>query len=580
MRLAPVASCLLTLFFVSAVAGTAGAQLDTSRAELPALPPCDGMRVTGIDVKPGRPPFEGSATRWRNMARAIGLHHATTRPGVVDAFLALEVGDVCTERRRLESERILRAQTFIAEATVRAIPDGAGRVRLSVQTTDEVAALANGRFRGINPQYISLGNGNIGGLGLRAEGSVERGYYYRTGYGLKVSEYATFGRPYVSTFEGQLGNLGHLVSVELAHPFYTDFQHHTWHLGYRDAEDYLRVDRPARDPLALRMTSRRWDASTLLRAFGTNTVTLFGIGASGLNLRPDSIGILVTDSGLKADTGITLRNRYQPFRTARLGALAGLRRVTFSTVHGFDGLTAAQDVASGFMTGLFVGKGVPAGGESDVFLSGAAYGGLAGERSLLAGLAQVEGRKGAGADRWDSMIGSARIAYYLGEAPGLVFMTEDKFSGGKQSLLPIQLALDDRQGGIMGYHNAALAGALRNVVHSEVRWSRAALVRNADVGIATFGEVGSVWRGDAPYGVTASRASVGISILAAYPTKSKRIYRADFGFPITRQGEGSGKLELRLSSEDRTILFWREPDDVSRARTGAVPTSMFAWPTQ
>ena len=533
-----------------------------------------------ISIEPGRPPFEGAATRWRHLARTIGLHHATTRPGVVDAFLALEVGDVCTERRRTESERILRAQPFIADATVRAIPDGAGGVRLSVQTTDEIAALANGRFRGIKPQYISLGNGNIGGEALRVEGSVERGYTYRTGLGLKVIEYATFGRPYVSTFEGRLENLGHLLNVELAHPFYTDFQHHTWHLGYRNSEDYLHVDRPARDPLALRTKQERWDASTLLRAFGTNTVTLLGVGASGLDLRPDSIGIVVTDSGLRADSGVTLRNRYQPFRATRLGVLGGLRRVRFSSVHGFDGLTAAQDVASGYMTGLFVGKGIPAGGESDVFLSGAAYAGLAGERSLLAGLAQVEGRKGAGADRWDSLIGSARIAYYVGEAPGLVFMTEDKFSGGKESRLPIQLALDDRQGGIMGYRDAALAGALRNVVHSEVRWSRAALVRNADVGVATFGELGSVWKGDAPYGMTATRASAGFSILAAYPTKSKRIYRADFGFPITRQGEGSGKLEVRLSSEDRTILFWREPDDVSRARTGAVPTSMFAWPTQ
>jgi hypothetical protein len=28
---------------------------------------------------------------------------------------------------------------------------------------------------------------------------------------------------------------------------------------------------------------------------------------------------------------------------------------------------------------------------------------------------------------------------------------------------------------------------------------------------------------------------------------------------------------------DRTLDFWTEPDDVTRARTGAVPASLFAW---
>jgi hemolysin activation/secretion protein len=133
---------------------------------------------------------------------------------------------------------------------------------------------------------------------------------------------------------------------------------------------------------------------------------------------------------------------------------------------------------------------------------------------------------------------------------------------------------------MLGYHESVFAGAYRNIARTEARWSGASLVRGADVGFAAFGQVGSVWAGDAPYGRTATRGSVGIGVLAAYPTGSKRTYRVDVGIPLVRSGEGGGKIEVRFSSEDRTQLFWREPRDVSRARTGTVPTDLFAFPTR
>src|ERR1700712_2397094 len=105
----------------------------------PAAPAsCEGLTVTSVDIRTGRPPFEGNASRWRSMARAVGLHHATTVPGVVDAFLVLEVGQRCTEARRAETERLVRDQPFIAEAHVRTVPDGRGGVAVIVETVDEI----------------------------------------------------------------------------------------------------------------------------------------------------------------------------------------------------------------------------------------------------------------------------------------------------------------------------------------------------------------------------------------------------------------------------------------------------------
>jgi hypothetical protein len=566
-----LAASLVTSLLLLAVARATPAQS--------LAPSCDGRIVTGFDVRAGRPPFEGTAKTWRAVARAVGLHHATTRAEVIESFMALHVGRPCTERRRSESERILRAQPFIGDARVTTVPDGRGGVIAVVETTDEIPVLVSARFHGLAPRELSLGNSNIGGAGLSAEARVERGFAYRTGFGARVKQYSMFGHPYVGTLEAQRNTLGHLLDGELEHPFYTDLQRIGWHVGYRSSDDYPRLRRPARDELALQVKQERWDASSLTRVFGTSTAALIGLGASGLRLTPAAHGIVVSDTGLVADTGVTLSNRYMPFRSGRLGVIGAVRRVTFRTVRGFDGLFGQQDLASGIMAGLFAAQGLPSFGDKDQYLSGAIYGGWSAPHTLVTALTQWEGRHGqeAGEHDWDSVIGSGRAAIYAG-APGAVLMIENRYAGGSRSRLPLQLALGDRQGGILGYNGTALAGARRNVVHGEFRWSRPAALFGGDVGIAPFAEAGTIWKGDAPYGVTATRSTLGFSILAAYPTRSKRLYRADIGFPLTR-GNGAG-IEVRFSSQDRTQDFWTEPDDVSRARTGAIPVSLFAWQTR
>jgi hypothetical protein len=541
---------------------------------------CRGETVSRIDIHSAKPPFEGTAKRWQMLARAVGLHHATTRPSVIEAFLALHVGQPCTELRRAESERILRVQPFIADAKVTVVPDATGGVSVLVETTDEIPVLVGGRMRGLVPDALTLGNGNVGGMGLRLEGGVERGRAYQTGLEAHVVDYAAFGRPYTLTLDAERHRAGHFANVELQHPFYTDLQRISWHAGRTSRDDYVGIARPARDELALQVREESWDASGIVRLFGTGTVALLGAGASGRRFYPATSGIVVSDSGFVADTGVTLRDRYQPFRVARVGLIGGVRRMSFVTVTGFDALAGTQDIASGVMAGLYAGHGIGSMGESDAFLSSALYAGVGGSRMLLATLAQVEARRDLDDRMWDNIIGSSRTALYVKSAPGVVFIVDDELSGGRHSILPLQLRIDDPHGGIIGYHRAPLAGAVRNVVRAEMRFSFPALVRRADVGFATFGEAGTLWAGDAPYGTNATRASFGVSVLAAYPSRSKRLYRADLGIPLTQGGEGGGRIELRFRAEDRTGQFWREPDDVSRARTGAVPSTLFAWPSR
>jgi hypothetical protein len=541
---------------------------------------CEGRTVTRIDIVPGRPPFSGAAAKWRAAARAVGLHHTTTRERVIAAFLALHLGEPCTDFRRAESERVLRAQPFIGDAKVTTEPDSAGGVAVHVETTDEVPVLVGGRFRGASPEVLSLGNGNVAGQGLRAEATWERARGYRTGVGVRLAEYAAFDRPYVAKLEAYRHRIGSDLLVDLGHPFFTDLQRISWHAGARSTTSYVHVERPAHDPLALEVEDRRWDVSGVARVFGTGTVALLGGAVTGRRLVPGGQGVIVSDSGFVADTGTALAGRYRRFSTMRAGVIVGVRRVRFVAERGFDALTGPQDVPSGVAGGLYVARGFPSMGESDVFLSATTYAGVARSGLLLANLAEVEGRRDMVTHEWNSIVGSTRSALYLGEGPGMVMVLSDELSGGVRSRLPLQLTLSDRRGGVVGYRASGLAGARRNVARGEVRRSWSAAIKGADVGVAGFGEVGTLWAGDAPYGWTGSRGSLGLSLLAAYPSRSKRVYRVDVGFPLTRGGAGGGKIEVRFSSDDRTIRFWDEPDDVARSRTGIAPSILFAWPAR
>jgi hypothetical protein len=541
---------------------------------------CKGELVSRVDIQPSPPPFAGAARRWRAAANAVGLHHATTSPDVISAFLSLVPGRPCTDFRRAESERVLRAQPFLSDATVRVIPDTGGTVAVVVTTTDEVPVLVSARFRGIVPESFSLGNENLGGQALRVQARVERGRAYRTAVGGRIEKDALFGHPFRFVLDADRYQVGQRVGAEMEHPFFTDLQRVSWHAGFVTSNDYLRFERPSREPLALQVNARSWDASALLRIFGTRTVGLLGGAVTGRQFDPAAAGIVIDDTGFRADTGVTLRGKYNAFHAVRAGVLGGVRRVSFQTVNGFDALIGSQDVMRGVALGLFAARGISRFGENDVFLSSAIYAGAASRNALLATLAQVEGRRDPSGGSWNSIIGSSRVALYWGSAPGAVLVVSDEASGGFRPLLPLQVSFGDRDGGLRGYFYSGLVGERRNIARAELRWSAESLVRNADFGFASFSEVGTLWAGDAPYGVNATRMSVGVSLLAAYPSHSKRLYRADLAIPLTRSGEGEGRIELRFSSADRTQGFWREPSDVGQARTGTEPSRLFAWPTQ
>jgi hypothetical protein len=549
-----------------------------TRDSLPAVA-CAGERVTAIDINPARPPFKGMARFWRTAARSVGLHHVTTQPGVIAGLLQLEVGHRCTEFRRAESERVLRAQPYLASASVRAVPDSAGGVRIEVATVDEVPAIFEGRLRGASPEAITVGNGNVAGRAVSAELTGERGHAYRDGVGIRLYHYAAFNAPYIASLEAERRTLGSLVALGVARPFYTDLQRTAWRASFRDDRGYRRILRPAGDPLALGLDQTRWELGGLYRRPLLRHVGAVGLVFTGVRDTPAQEGVLITETGLAADTGVTLRGRYARFRVVRPAALAGLRVIRFETARGFNTLSALEDLPEGVQVGGLLGRSIPAWGASDLFFAGSLYAGLATPRAWLALQFEVEGRKDYDVGEWNGLIASGRLAAYRKRSARRTSIISEELSGGAGPRLPLQLTLGDRRGGIRAYRRSRLTGAWRNVVRLEERWVLAAEPRRANLGFAGFADLGTLWAGSAPYGRTVPlRGSLGASVLAAFPAGSRRVLRVDFAAPVAR--DGHRRSEVRFTSSNPTRYFWQEPSDVSRARTGPVPSTLFTWPAR
>ena len=111
---------------------------------------CVGQRIDDIVVRTSAPTV-AILRHVPVLARAAAAVHTTTHPQLIRRFLLLRLGDRCDELRRAESERILRAQPFIAEASVHRAPEFRRRRDLDVATSDEVALVLESRRWPRNP---------------------------------------------------------------------------------------------------------------------------------------------------------------------------------------------------------------------------------------------------------------------------------------------------------------------------------------------------------------------------------------------------------------------------------------------
>jgi hypothetical protein len=131
---------------------------------------------------------------------------------------------------------------------------------------------------------------------------------------------------------------------------------------------------------------------------------------------------------------------------------------------------------------------------------------------------------------------------------------------------------------LLGHRNSQDAGGSRLIVRAEQRLVIPSRFNVADIGMAGFAEAGKLWsERSVPYAVTTPvRGAVGLSLLGAVPPRSRRLWRVDLAMPVGT--DPNKRFEVRVSNEDRTRVFWREPRDIVAARERTVPSSLFTWP--
>lgn len=560
----------------------AASATDAQPQRLSGLPvACKGERISRIDIN-ANPPFRITGNNvWQRLGRFAAKQHVTTRDAVIRRYLALQLGDRCTELRRSESERILRAQPFIADASVLAYADGNGGIALNVTTVDEVSILVGLGIGGGSPAIHSLllGEDNLLGSAFHVDAGWKKGARFRDIYAGRIVDYQFLGRPYQLMVEGGRRELGSDWATELSHPFLTDLQRLSWRTTAGNLNSYFYFRRPGADPAAIRIARSYSDIGGVARIGPPlGKLAMLGGSISFEDERPAQSPILVTDAGLIPDTSTALINRYRIHQTARINALWGLRDVRFVRASGFDAIEGTQDLRTGFQLATLVGKGMQIlrGKERDWFVSSDVYYGMATPIAYAAIEAAGEGRHSPEGE-WDGILTHGRAALYLKPFNRQTLITDVKWSGGWKQRIPFQLTFGDRDGGMRGFRSADVGGARRVVGHFEDRYLAGRYKDFATFAVAPFFETGKLWAGDSPFGVTTPiYASTGVSLLAASPPQSRRTFRADLAFPV-RGPRGHG-WEARITVIDWTRTFRVEPRDIFNNRERSIPSSVFNWP--
>jgi hypothetical protein len=544
---------------------------------------CKGQIISRIEVHT-RPPFEiaGSKVQQR-LARRITRLHTATNPEIIRHFLAFEPGEPCTELRRSESERILRAQPYLADASVLAFPDENGTVSISVQTVDEVSLILGGGGSSRSPYLrgFRLGEANLMGEAMSLSGDWRYNPDFPDAFAMRFSDYQLAGRPYQLHLDVARRERGPDWGVEASHPFLTDLQQVSWRTTAGSRNGYTRFRRPDGTSLFLPFDQEYGDIGGVGRIGRPGRIALIGASLSYERELPGPtpLAMMELTKHFEPMPGTPLAGRYESHRTTRINALFGVRDVSFMQVSGFESLDGFQDMRRGVEIATLIGNGIEAlgGTEHDVLVSSDVYTGFGTPKAFGGIEVRAEGRKPGGGAEWDGLLASGRAAVYLKPAERNTILGDAEWSAGWRQRVPFQLSFADMDGGPLGYRSSALTGGRRLVTRLEDRIYLGGLRQFASIGIAPFMNTGELWAGDAPFGSTTGvKFSTGISLLASVPPKSQRLWRLDLAFPI--QPEYGAKWQLRLTSHNFTRMFWKEPNDVARNRERAIPTSIFNWP--
>ncbi len=553
----------------------------SSKGRLP-ITGCAGQTISNIVVVTQPPYTERLPRRLEFVRRMARTMHSTTQDEVIRRYLLMNVGEPCNQIRRAESERILRAQPYLVDARIQVYDDEEGGVRLEVETRDEFSLLLGGNVSPPSPflRGLRLGDNNLAGGAMLAAVEWRDGRSYNDVLKAEFTDYQFAGGRQILRVAGTRFERGQELRAEVVRPYFTDLQRFSWIGAVGGTRNYAGLMRPQHEPNAINVTREFGNIGALVRVGPVGRLKLLGLSLTRERQRVDSDPVRITREGFIPDSGPPLTTQFRPQNVVRTNLLVGSRRIGFRRVEGFDALNGAQDVRVGVEFGGMYGQSMSVGSaqDRDRFLAGQIYAGWGGPKSFGGVQAISEARYDRDTKSWDNLVTSGRMAWYFKPAVAQLTLLQSEWSSVRSAGVPAQLSMGDYFGGLRGHRRSRDPGSSRLVVRGEQRLIVPTRYNVADFGLAAFAEAGKLWQDQTvPYSVTTPwRGAVGVSILAAVPPRSRRLWRVDFAFPVSNDPDK--RFEVRFRSDDLTRLFWREPNDVDPARERTVPRSLYRWP--
>ncbi|MDB4950417.1 MAG: hypothetical protein JWM27_3066 [Gemmatimonadetes bacterium] len=512
---------------------------------------CPGGRITEVFVD-NNSVFEtdgAEARRFQWAYRLANRLHVRTREEVIRRELLFHEGD-CYDPAMLEdSERILRASPFIADADVFGVRQADGSYHVVVQTRDEWSTRLEAQVRGsAELSGVELREDNLLGTGQHVSAFVwdehgERVYGASYGTtqlaGTHVNAYlevahtpvgASFRERLAYPFRGETGRFAVLQQVEQEEDYFE-------YLGRKDG---------ARVQYLFPQRRRSFDVGAVTRLGHRGNLTLFGVGLTGEWIDyPRGVRV----NGLAADVLPAAPDSsvlgLDSISDLRVVFLAGQRNVHFDRRRALDAVRGAEDVRLGAEVELGVGRSLTAFSSGDdialdlgMFVAGDLPGGiLAGGRMLVQGRRDNEAPSGLA--EWRDVFSQLDAWAYWRPTPEghHTVVAAVQGAGGWHTDVPFQLTLGS-QAGLRGFTRHAYTGERRAVVTLEDRaylaWPYPQLF---DLGTAVFVDAGKSWAGRDPFGATTPlQVSVGAGLRLAFPPDSRRTYRLDVAYPVVSSG--------------------------------------------
>jgi hypothetical protein len=533
----------------------------------------------------------GLDPRFTTAYRTANRLHVRTRESVIRRELLFHEGSCYRPELLEDSERILRATGYLADADVFSVRQPDGTYDVIVETRDEWSTRLE----------AAAGSSEVTGVELREDNLMGRGARVAAFWKQQEGESVFGGRAGTPQLfgthvdaEGSLARtpVGLAGSVRLALPFRGEGARWAWRQGFtRDERNFQYfVESDGRLERRLFPVYRTaWDVDVVRRFGRRGNQTLLGVALAGERRTFPQDTFSSVQPGVPAAIlpGGGFVPGLQPVSATRVLLLGGLRRATFDRRRGLDAVHGAEDVQLGAEVEAAVGRSLEAltdGNDLSVDFGLNVAGDLPG--GMLAGMrvlteAKRDFEAPAGDVAWRDVFTQGDFwSYWRPRSDSKhTFVAAVHAAGGWHTRVPFQLTLGQRTG-LRGYTRQVFTGQRRVVATLEHRAFLAwPFPRLFDLGSAVFVDAGKTWAGGDPFGRDSPvLVSAGAGVRLAFPPGSRRTYRVDFAIPVApsfRPGAiqisiGTGQAVGRTAVED-------DPQ-IGRSSRRPVGVSLFDYP--